>query len=772
MSAMAVVRGGRRFPLWLLPLALIACSDGTGPAVPSTLEVVGGDGQQGTVAAALSQAPTVRVLDGRGRPVAGATVRWVVTSGYGTASPGTTTADADGVAATQWTLGTLAGQQELVARVEGTQVERRFTAEARAGAPALLQSAEGHGQMGETGQPLPTPLVVRVVDGYGNGVPDVAVVWEVVAGEGSLAAPTSTTDGSGHASNTWTLGPVIGEQSVTASVGGITRTFSAMAGSATFNLVVQSVHLNQGTQNDTSGVGGVARRPGLLRVLVRATEANQIQADMRVELHVPGRGLLRDTVIPGPAAGVPTDPDFFNINHSFNLVLAEGDVASDLGVVVVLDPDQRVPVVNREDNRLPRGSGIQPLDVAPLAPLRVVLFPIRANGLDSRLNAENVEQFLGSTRRFIPTATIETTVRPTFSTGRDLATGEGWVELLSDLQALRTAENATDQYYHGIVPAVPGTGIVGIAYVPGSPASGFRSALTFDRLPQASDVVAHEVGHNLGRHHAPSPGCPTPANIDPNFPYSGGGVGWPAYDIVAQQFLSAGFRDYMGYCTTVWTSDYTYAGIRAWRLQDPLAQASGATVAGRAATLSPTVRAGTQHGVLVWGRISSTGVTLNPAFTLETRPALPSGRGDYTLRGVAGDGREVFRYSFDGVPVAHAPDPDEAHFSFFVPLDQARAGELARIEVTGPRGRAVQEARPAAAAAVAEVRVEAPTPRELRVRWRPERNPMALVRDPATGRVLALGHTGDLRLDSGSLRPDQVEVLVSDGVVSRRARAR
>ncbi|HEU0298532.1 MAG TPA: Ig-like domain-containing protein, partial [Longimicrobium sp.] len=96
---------------------LAGCENGgTDPEdrVPAAVNVVSGNAQQGTAGQPLSQPVLVRVVDDRGRPVPGAAVNFVVTAGGGTVSDATVTTDADGRAATQWTLGTQAGSAQTL----------------------------------------------------------------------------------------------------------------------------------------------------------------------------------------------------------------------------------------------------------------------------------------------------------------------------------------------------------------------------------------------------------------------------------------------------------------------------------------------------------------------------------------------------------------------------------------------------------------------------------------------------------------------------------
>lgn len=83
------------------------------------LVAAGGDNQTAPAATLLSAPLTVRVSDGHGNPVAGASVSWAVATGGGSVSPATSTSDASGLAATQLTLGPGAGPETASASATG-----------------------------------------------------------------------------------------------------------------------------------------------------------------------------------------------------------------------------------------------------------------------------------------------------------------------------------------------------------------------------------------------------------------------------------------------------------------------------------------------------------------------------------------------------------------------------------------------------------------------------------------------------------------------------
>ncbi|TVP46338.1 MAG: hypothetical protein EA350_07440 [Gemmatimonadales bacterium] len=142
-----------------------------------------------------------------GQGVAGVTVTWEVTTGGGSIEPvdGGATAGS-GEAHARWTLGTGAGQQEARARVTGLP-GLAFTADARAGSPALLELEPASGaRIAVFGGAFAEPLQLRLEDLYGNPVQGFAVDVEVTAG-GGWTTDVPLTDAQGTASFHWYTGP-------------------------------------------------------------------------------------------------------------------------------------------------------------------------------------------------------------------------------------------------------------------------------------------------------------------------------------------------------------------------------------------------------------------------------------------------------------------------------------------------------------------------------------------------------------------------------------
>lgn len=215
----------------ILALIAVGCDSTSEPKVgpPAALVVVSGNAQTGPVAAALSTPIVVRVNDANGTPVPNTPITWSTANGGTVVSAPMT--DASGTAQATWTLGTTTGVQTATATVAGI-TPANITATATAGAASQLQKTTGDAQSGTVGTALTARPSVRVQDRFGNNVANASVTWSVAAGGGAVSPAVSTTDASGVASTTWTLGTVSGANRLSASVSGVTPTEFTATGQA------------------------------------------------------------------------------------------------------------------------------------------------------------------------------------------------------------------------------------------------------------------------------------------------------------------------------------------------------------------------------------------------------------------------------------------------------------------------------------------------------------------------------------------------------------
>ena len=212
-------------------------------AHPALLKISGYN-QQGSSGVPLAQPFVVAVQDENGSAVEGVQVTFTVTEGGGTLSSTTSTTDANGQAATTLTLGSDPGPNTVSATVAGLEPET-FTAIGQATAdsdgddeqaddeqamPQSLTKVSGEGQAGQAGTTLAEPFVVSVLDQNGSAYAGAVVTFSVTAGGGTLSATTATTNASGQARSTLTLGSDPGPNTVSATVEGLEPvTFTATA---------------------------------------------------------------------------------------------------------------------------------------------------------------------------------------------------------------------------------------------------------------------------------------------------------------------------------------------------------------------------------------------------------------------------------------------------------------------------------------------------------------------------------------------------------------
>ena len=207
--------------------------------VATTLVRLSGNAQTGTVGKELDNPFVAEVQDQNGDALSGVTVTFAVTIGGGSISASSVTTDANGQASTTLTLGSAAGSNRVVATATGVTATRNFNATAEATVATTIVSISGNNRTATVSTTLSTPFVVEVRDQDGDALSGVTVAFAVTAGGGSLSAASVTTNASGRAESTLTLGSTVGTNTVTATVSGITAiTFTATGTAEVFPLTI------------------------------------------------------------------------------------------------------------------------------------------------------------------------------------------------------------------------------------------------------------------------------------------------------------------------------------------------------------------------------------------------------------------------------------------------------------------------------------------------------------------------------------------------------
>jgi hypothetical protein len=237
--AATILFSSRRYLITLLAGALGCASgdlllpDPPGGGENVQLAKFDGDLQEGTVGEQLPKLLVVQILTPRQQPATGRRVAFVVTSSAGEVNPDTAISDSQGLATTRAFLGTAPGDYVIEARLvaDNPQTES-FTAKAGPAAPDTLSPQSPLSQPGRREQVVATAPLVRVVDRFGNAVPDVPVAWQVTAGEGQTVEPITRTGVDGTATVQWRLGSRIGVHKLVATIE------HASSSSATFTATV------------------------------------------------------------------------------------------------------------------------------------------------------------------------------------------------------------------------------------------------------------------------------------------------------------------------------------------------------------------------------------------------------------------------------------------------------------------------------------------------------------------------------------------------------
>ena len=243
----------------------------------------------------------------------------------------------------------------------------------------------------------------------------------------------------------------------------------------------------------------------------------------------------------------------------------------------------------------------------------------------------------------VPEASIKVSIRAPYrlTTVTQVKTDDEWSKALSELDTLRDTEGQLKHYYGFVPDANFQGGTSGLGYVPARAAGGdSRTSIGLDaRQSFAIRTLTHEIGHNLGRDHAPCGGATSP---DPAFPYANGSLGPTlVYDNVAELIaVITKPSDVMGYCGGSWFSDYNYFHVQNW-LESwlyPISQPM-------------KVFASTAELLEIAGEISAQGVRFQPVFGSIGQPSFS--QGEYQLRLRLSDASQIVS-SFSAVKVADA----------------------------------------------------------------------------------------------------------------------
>jgi len=329
------------------------------------------------------------------------------------------------------------------------------------------------------------------------------------------------------------------------------------------DLGLEGMEVTQATQRyPANDVPLIAGKTTAVRVYITNTLGTQW---VKVRLRVVGGDPSGSTYL------CPTNPLFgavegyylrSQIYRSANFVLPGGYTApGSLFLEAEVNYDRGVREVNYTNNKASLTVNFTTRQHLNLQLLRVRYHIQEAPGLPPYLTLtepprEAIPGSIAFTQSVFPVASLSLQVPTTgdlFEFVGDLRTRAGWESLLQQIYAkhiMSTSPSGRTLTY-GLVPIMNefrrGT-TLGISRINQGAAAGFPAA-----------VMAHELGHALGRYHAP---CGVYDLLDPSYPDSQGRIVEFGLDPASMQLYDPYLTmDFMSHCSKVWTSPYTYQGL-------------------------------------------------------------------------------------------------------------------------------------------------------------------------------------------------------------------
>ncbi len=376
-----------------------------------------------------------------------------------------------------------------------------------------------------------------------------------------------------------------------------------------------------------------------------------------------------------------------DMNRTLNFTLPPNWLNPGTSYYIRVDPDNTIAEDNESNNRYPSSDTVS-FNFVAARPVDIVVVPIMYLPWGAAYSTQpylgNLDYIEWMPKEVLPVPSVTYTLHPmvnyipnptAYPPTHDLynpsnpGDASGWMDLLNQITTLHNQEDpGGTKIYYGVVniaDAFPGYSdyYTGMGWLNAPTATGWSGGPNGDS--RASATISHEMGHIFGREHVLCRGDED--NPDHNYPYTNGSIGTYGLDVTTGQLLVPGvYADYMSYCTNVWTSDYTYAGIKQFR-------DSTAYAAVRASSSIPV------PALYVSGSIAPNGtVTLRPLYE-QNAPVDASSQGTHTLELLDTKGATLASYGFTP---ARVPDSKGfTGFGFFVPTAPGLTG--LRIKTDG-----------------------------------------------------------------------------------------
>lgn len=384
------------------------------------------------------------------------------------------------------------------------------------------------------------------------------------------------------------------------------------------DFVVSGLEITQSVQTTNNTVPLVAGRSTVVRVFAQTVVGTP--ANVAVSITAVRNAASLGTVTVGPQL-VPLSPSRADYASTFNVTLPSDWTSGNVQLIATVDSTGLVPETSEGNNSL---SANVVFNTVPTLDVKIVPITYTHTPNGQTYPGQIVDHISDWIMRAYPIHDINISYRsPSYNFTGNLAGGSAdWTALLYQVTDLWSLEAAPGQVYYASIPISNGnsqwffSGIAGIGWL-----GSWRTSVGLDlgANDDSGILAGHEIGHNMGRSHAP---CGV-SNPDPLYPYADGSIGEYGLDIPFNALLSpATYKDMMSYCSPEWVSNYTYQAL----YNDQVAN-------GSIAPLEPT------ESLFVRVRFDEAGVaTLMPTYGLDIAPTAEFANGDYVIELLNQDG--------------------------------------------------------------------------------------------------------------------------------------